>query len=366
MLTLNISVETGQSLIKINKDLSDYLKDSFELTKNILGDILLQHYFFNYDDYYMKFHRNILIQPIDGTIIKQDFVDIANKYNYIITPSNNNKTQLISSGVEKPITIIPNYYDDELLEKDNGFFNSLFDEKKYTFYTESTGIKRKNIDNILKYFLETFTEKEKVRLIIKLNEVDPNIVNSLKDIIKNAPNKPEVIIINKRLPSNYLYSFIRNIDCYVCLSYMEGFCIPLLNAAVLKKDIITLNSKISGYMDFINKKNSVLLPVKKIKIDNSPENLRIYSEDSEWEEPNYNEYKKSLLSVYKGEYKFDKNLDYSKFSKEVVMKQYEDFLKNLEPEIEIRKQKILDLAKKRYENHFSKFRIDTDLNIDID
>ena len=76
----------------------------------------------------------------------------------------------------------------------------------------------------------------------------------------NPPISVEIhtIIINKKLPKEYLYSIKKGIDCYICLSYMEGFCIPLLDAVVLKKDIITLDTKISGYRDFINKDNSIL------------------------------------------------------------------------------------------------------------
>lgn len=363
-LSLFIWSRTGESLLKINKDLGEYFKEDYLVRDQLTGDILLMHHIHLNIDW--VFHRRLLIQPLDGTIVNPSIVENINKFHYIITPSSSGKEIMESCGVTKPIKVIPNYYDEGLLEKDNGFFESVFEEKKYTFYTESTGITRKNVEGILKYFLEEFTNEDNVRLLIKLNEIPKDRLLDIKKILKKYPKRPEVIFLNKRLPKEYLYSLERGIDCYVCLSHMEGFCIPLLNAIVLKNDVITLDTKISGYRDFVNKENSILLPTKEIGMSLTKDNTWIYGEESKWEDTDYNEYKKSLRKVFKGEYKFNKEQDYSKYTQKNVMKEYDKILTVVTEEVKERKIKIKELAQRRYDNHYSKFRINPDLNIDLD
>ena len=314
-----------------------------------------------------RFKKKILIQPVDGTIINSGMTQNINQFNYVITPSNINKEQLINSGVNTPIKVIPNYYDKDLLESDNGFFKQLFDDNKYTFYTESTGVERKYINNLLEHFLKTFTNKDNVRLLIKLNEVDKKIVGKLKDIMKGYENIPEVILLNKRLPEKYLNSIERGVDCYICLSHMEGFCVPLLNAAVLKKDIITLDSKISGYMDFINKDNALLLPTKEIPISKTKHSLWFYSTDSKWEDVDYDDYRVALKKVFEGKYKFNKSINYDRYLKENVMSEYDKFMTEVSIDTREKIVKIKELAQRRNKHHFSKFRIPKGLSdFDLD
>lgn len=284
---------------------------------------------------------------MDGTIIEKAPAFFINKYDVIIAPAENSKKLLINSGVEESkIQIVPNYYSELLLE-DNGFFNELFAEKKYTFYTESSGIIRKNIINTVKYFAQTFSSKDNVRLVVKLSKATDKRVQEIKDSYSDIADLPEIHIINRLFPEEHINSMMHGIDCYVCLSFIEGFCIPLLNAAVLKKDIIAINSEISGYTDFLNPKNAVLIGFNNVKMDDSKESVLIYSKESTWEEAKYDEYKEALLTCYKGEYEFEKNQDFSKFSKEYVMSQYKSIIDSLLPEIDKEKEIRLAKAKKR-------------------
>jgi hypothetical protein len=108
---------------------------------------------------------------------------------------------------------------------------------------------------------------------------------------------------------------------------MEGFCIPLLNAAVLKKDIICLDTKISGYKDFLNRENSIMISCKEIPIFNTKESISIYETNSIWEEPDYNEYKTALRNSFENKYNFVKKFDFDDFRKEKIMNQYLEIIK---------------------------------------
>jgi glycosyltransferase involved in cell wall biosynthesis len=346
MYTISVPNVTGVSLNLINKDLIDYLSNDFDVQQNTLhGDILLQHHMVDRANF--NAIKKILIQPADGTIIEKAPVFFINKYDMVIAPAESSKKILIESGVDESlIKIIPNKYNESLLE-DHGFFNDLFEEKKYTFYTESSGIIRKNVFNIVKHFATTFSSKDNVRLIIKLSKATEKRVQEIKDSYIDIEDLPEIHIINRMLPEEHITSIMHGIDCYICLSYMEGFCIPLLNAAVLKKDIIAINSKISGYTDFLNHKNAILIGFNKITIDGNQESTLIYSKESTWEEAKYDEYQEALQKCYKGEYEFVKTQDFSRFSKDSVMKQYRAIIDALLHEIDKEKELRLAKAKRR-------------------
>jgi hypothetical protein len=302
---IQIQKNTAHSLSKIDRGIIESLSDEFHFS-NGKAETLLKHYI---GPPPVGYKKSYLIQPMDGTLLNPIFLKNANSYNKIIVPAEASKKILKRSGVKVPIEIIPNWYEDSVIGEDPYFFNSIFNEKKYTFYNESTGIKRKNVENIVKYFIDAFKNSEeahKVRLVIKITTDDNNRISRIKKIIGNN-RFPEVTIINSFLEEEKLNSLRSGIDCYVCLSYMEGFCIPLLNAAAAKKDIICLNSKISGYVDFLNDKNSRMVSCYDIPIDKLQESLLIYDKKSRWEEPNYSDYKKALIDVFSGEYKINKN-----------------------------------------------------------
>jgi glycosyltransferase involved in cell wall biosynthesis len=325
MQVVHIPKSTGHSLSKINRDIATSLKGKFLFQDTPTADIFVQHYISQIPRN-NSYKKKILIQPVDGTKIISSYVEKMNQYDLVIAPATASKRILEREGVKTLIKIIPNYYDEEIFLQDSSFFQDRYKEKKYTFYSETTGIKRKNVDNILKHFLDEFSgtpDASKVRLILKLSSGDNLKMKKLKSILDSYTNPPEVDIYNKWLEDSDLNSLRRNIDCYVALSYMEGFCIPLMNAAVLKKDIIALDTRISGYSDFLDRNNALLLRPKTIPIDTLHESLLIYGRDSQWEEPDYAEYREALRKIYLREYNFMKNRDYSRFSRASVMREYE-------------------------------------------
>jgi FkbM family methyltransferase len=303
----------GYSLNKINRDLSEFIEQNgFFVSKHRpKGFALIQHYSSPLKKHY-DFTNKILIQPIDGTTVNKNHIDIINSYDIIITPSIIGKRIMLDNGVLKPIYVIPNYYDDDI--KPNDYFKK---SDKFTFYSESTGIKRKNIENLLKYFLETFTKSDNVRLVIKTNS---DRVDELNSVLSQYTDKPEVVIIGKYLSDEDLESIMCNIDCYICLSYMEGFCIPIINALKWNKKVIALDTEISGYGDFLTHDNAYLVKCNRIPIDKKFESLLIWGEDSEWEEADYEDYKNKLRSVITDNSK--RGVDIKRYAKSSILSEY--------------------------------------------
>ena len=324
MKKLHIRSVNGHSLSEINEGIENYFSKKYEISHSRTnGDIYIQHYVSKIKSY-NNFKTNILIQPVDGTLINSIHIDSMNEFDIVVTPSEASKKILIDNGTIKPIFVNPNYYDPKLFVDNSTFYQDYYQSDLYTFYTESTGIYRKNLYNLIEKFVEEFSSEDNVRLIVKLSGINKDLENDYSSRVSKKVNHPRVEFINAFINGSDLNSIRRGIDCYICLSFIEGFCIPLLNEVVLKKDIICLDSKISGYMDFINSDNAYLLPVQKRKIlINGPE---IYTDNAEWEEPFYDEYKVALRKVSNGEYVFNKNQNYSRFSFDSVMKRYSDII----------------------------------------
>lgn len=302
---------SGFSLNRINTDLKHYFKHDHHIVHwSTQGDTLIQHYFRKIEDG-THFNKRILIQPMDGTVIRPVCVQEMNRYDIVITPSSVGKRIMEENGVTSPIRVIPNYYDDS--EPSDYFKKS----DKFTFYSESTGIYRKNITNLITNFIETFNGDDNVRLVLK---IDPHRYRKILRSLGDIDNKVEITVITDELNQEDLCSIMKNIDCYVCVSYMEGFCIPLLNALRWNKKIIALNSSVSGYMDFLNNDNAYLIRCHLIPIHKKADCLIIWTEESEWEEPDYWDLKDTMLKVIHDDSK--QVSDISHYSMENVMEEY--------------------------------------------
>src|SRR3990167_4799467 len=153
----------------------------------------------------------------EGTRIPQYWTKIMqrNDVKQIWVPSNHVKDAIINTELEllNKIKIIPHgvnhniFYPREKKEND-----------KFTFIVNkgwSQGINdRGGVQWAVKAFIEEFTEKDKVRLILKLNSAYGgtalNFDEEFKKLSYNMPNRPEILVTNqfidfKDLP-NILYS----------------------------------------------------------------------------------------------------------------------------------------------------------------
>lgn len=318
---IHIPKPSGISLEKINQDLVKCLGHIYEFSEDE-GEVLLQHFCGDIEGDYKK---RIVIQPIDGSLIIDEYVEMLNGYDLILTPSPPCQKIMEDCGVTTPIRVIPNWWDPEIFEEDNGYFNQLFPEKKYTFYSESGGYERKNIQLLVNGFLKTFAADEKVRLLVKCTEKNQDLAE-LKNLVKRTENPPEIVFIEEKFPEDDLRSLMRGADCYTCVSHVEGFCIPILNAAVLGKDIIATDSWMNGYLGFLDSDTALLLRTKPMKMALSQRNMMFYHKDAVWERPLGGDFRQALRKCFEGSYPFVKGRVYPEYSREAVMNLYHEVL----------------------------------------
>ena len=80
------------SLNDISTDIKNYISNYADIETELYkgSDVSISNFIqpIHYNDYFFKKNKfNILIQPMDGTLIQKNIVDVINKFDLIITPS---------------------------------------------------------------------------------------------------------------------------------------------------------------------------------------------------------------------------------------------------------------------------------------
>lgn len=299
--SLHIVSETQGSIWEITKDLLPYFKEVFEVTvereqepkdfktllSHFINPAVVKH------ESFKKFETKILIQPIDGTEIHEEIIHCINQYDLIITPGNTGKEIMERNGVVKPILVIPNFYKDDVLIKPINIKLNNIPNNKLIYYHESTCHPRKGMEILYEGYIKAFSDTEisdKVILVVK--DSPPNIrtyedgENLKREVINlqsQFKNPAKILKISQNLKEETLKKLWYNTHIYVSMAKIEGFGIPLLRMGVLGKPIIALDSSVSGYTDYLNKDNSILIPTKLITAER--EFMFLYKRTTQWSVP---------------------------------------------------------------------------------
>ena len=331
--SLHILTSKFNSLEEITNDLIEGLKPFF--TISIEGenypsslDYLLVHYInedITKEFIFKKFKKKILILPVDGTSFKKNIIEAINKFDLIITPSTQGKEILKKNGVTKKIIVIPNFFKNEIEDVNNYKVNLPIGS--YIFYHESTLTERKNVKDLIEAYLEAYSNTGKnVCLLLKDNGdfVKNEEIKEYGIKLQKKYKQPALILkISQFLDFDKMSYLWHRINCYVSFSSFEGFGIPLLRMAKLKKPIIVLENKYAGYNDFLDNSNSIM--IKSYEIESKDKS--IYSEESKWVKANLSERIEVLkkMKSLKTTGLFDEEI----FEYSNVIKQYKDaILKN--------------------------------------
>lgn len=338
----------GGSIGEITKDLARGFRTEFDVTiegedEPNVYDIIFCH-FINppvvRDKSFKLFKKKVLIQPIDGTEIHKDYIELFNEFDIIIVPANASKRILQKNGVTVPIVIIPNYYKSEVLEIDNVGSIKEIPRDRFVFYHESTFHARKGIELLYEGYIRAFSDTplaDKVLLVVKdqpLNALTYERIEKVKRemmTLQGQYNNPaQILKISQHLQWNTLQKLWKRTNAYVSFAKIEGFGIPLLRFACLGKPIITLDNPNSGYLDYLNVKNSYLIPTEQVIAVG--EHMPMYTDKTTWGVPKVEDISSTMIRCYtewlesyhkKANLSTLRHMEYKK-----VLKSYIDLLKN--------------------------------------
>ena len=275
------------------------------------------------------------------------WLECCNKMDHIIVPSNFTKSVISRTGtVKKPVSVIPEWFNQEILDSDNNVLSELDFETDTNFLivgqlnSATPQDDRKNIFNTIKWLSESLErESENIGIVIKTNmgkgtEIDRkktiNILKQMKNAI-NVERFPKIYLLHGNMSKKEIAALYKHpkVSCLVSATRGEGYGLPLIEAAASGLPVIATNW--SGHLDFLKESfmpvDYKLAPINKTRVDK-----RIFFEGFRWAEPYPNSFKKCIIKFLKNKQKYNdiaknhSSFILNNFGKQKTKKMYDEIL----------------------------------------
>jgi len=213
--------------------------------------------------------------------------ELINTMDEAWVPSVHNKKVLETSGVKKPVYVMPHpFHQDDDEEAPSLVAN--VNKGDFVFYSIFQWHERKNPVDLLLAYLTEFGPDDKVALILKTYLVNPKNAteaNKVKEIIKEVKSKlyfkkyPKILLISSLLSKGQIKTLHSQGDCYISLHRCEGFGIPLAEAMLAKNPVIATGY--GGPVDFMQ--SQMLVEYQMTPVFGMP--WSHYTGDMKWAQP---------------------------------------------------------------------------------
>lgn len=228
-----------------------------------------------------RFKKNaklkIAVYNYETDVLPKKWLDVHKHVDFVLPSSEFSKEVFVKNGwPEEKCIVVPHGIHPEEFKTDKKV--KLHNDKKFRFLNVSISHYRKNIDLLIRAYYEAFYGNKDVCLVIKsqLREkgwrrkygFESNLGHQLQSIQKEFVQKgmrdlPQIEIFQDRVAN--MAELYNACDVLVSATSAEGFGLPLLEALAAGMLVIAPNA--TGQKDFLNKGNSLLVDVKKIKAD---------------------------------------------------------------------------------------------------
>ena len=198
---------------------------------------------------------------------------------------------LLDNGVRVPITVSGAGVD-HLLENRTAKTTRNLGPEAFRFLHVSSCFPRKGADVLLEAFGQAFTRADKVSLVIKtFPNIHNDIVSQLRCFQERFPDAPEIILINEDIDEAEVADLYRRCDALAAPSRGEGFGMPIAEAMLFEKPVIT--TAYGGQMDFCTPENAWLV---EYQFDYARTHMDQFN--SVWAEPDVQSLSRALRDVY--------------------------------------------------------------------
>ena len=235
------------------------------------------------------------------------WIDAINQMDKVLVPTEFVKKTFLNSGdVKTDVQVVAESYDEEMASCNKPLQVDFDTNFNFLIFGQITGNNkdsdRKNIFYTIKWLCEEFAEDKDVGIILKTNmgratKIDKRIVVNTFGKILNEIRKtsfPKLHLLHGDLTNSEVAQLYKHnsIKAFVLLSRGEGFCLPMLDAAVSGVPVIA--PKHSGYLDFMKygkfiEVDYTLKDVHPTRIDNN-----IFVPGAKWAEANEADFKRRV------------------------------------------------------------------------
>jgi len=283
------------------------------------------------------------------------WVEKCNKMDQIIVPSTFTKNVLKrSGGINKPITVIPEWYSPVI--EDKNVISNVLNDQRFDSITEPFTIlmigtltsqlqqdDRKNIVNTIKWVSEEFKNQKDVAILIKTNfgkgtvsdkKICTEYLKNLKKTL-GLTSSPKIKLLHGSMKTQEVASLYshKNVKLYVSATRGEGYGLPLIEAAASGLPVVATGW--SGHLQFLDKEKFGCVDYNLKEISETRVDNRIFEKGFRWAEPVEASFKREIRKVYKDHYlaktKANEMMENIKnnFSNVEIKKQYNELFKRV-------------------------------------
>lgn len=218
-------------------------------------------------DIQRRFKNNLCLRTIGMAVFENNdppkvWIKILNTNSAVFVPSKFLATVFKDAGIEKPLFYIPH-----CIDMDKFYVKEKSENKLFRFMFFGSWKERKGGKNLVEAYLNEFSLKDNVELVISGDNVGSIQADILKLRKKFTEKKlPNIIMNDKFVSYDDVPDHVRNADCLVSPTMGDGFNLPGLQAMAVGTPIIITNW--SGCTEYASEETATLLsPEKFVEID---------------------------------------------------------------------------------------------------
>lgn len=165
-------------------------------------------------------------------------------------------------------------------------------------------IERKNPRALLEAYWREFENEKDVTLVLKTyglgfeDHERRKVYKQIEDIKKslNLKNYARVLVIDELLTAKEIHQLHEAFDCYVSSHRFEGWGVPIAEALVHEKPVISTN--LGGIHEWISDKGMIKLPYKLVDVFGMDWAEQYTAKGNKWAEVDINELRKKMRWVF--------------------------------------------------------------------
>ena len=188
---------------------------------------------------------------------------LMNSVDHILVPSRFNKQVFQSTGIERPIDVVPHIVRPDAAAPPRDLVSDFRDEhgihaEHFVFYTIEAWTPRKAPWKTIHAFLQAFDADDPVSLVVKTSRAGPRSSaaadNSptetlVEELISHYERPPNVVLINREMTAVEIELLHHIGDCYLSLTHSEGWGLSVFDAAASGNPVVVTGW--GGHLDYL-------------------------------------------------------------------------------------------------------------------